>query len=554
MIVSPDELIENSVIEADLCIVGSGPAGLSIALELKDSGKKIVIVTGGDMQETAFNQDLNRGIIAPENSHEPLDENRRRIVGGASTVWGGRCIPFDDIDFEKRSWVNNSGWPFNYNAIANHYARANKILEAGQYNYDAVKSFASQTQTQIINGLDDADIVSTKLERWSTPTNFAKEYYGMLNGSPNITILLNTHVLKINTQDGASAVTSVTAVANKKQFTIHAKNYVLACGGIENPRLLLASKNEFYPNGIGNNNDVVGRYYMGHINGIFAEVSPKNREQLLFNFEIDDESVYCRRRWWITQKAQQQHQIGNVIFFLQQSTNQDGHRDVLFSTVYVAKYILSVVKQKSFSKAKQSWGLQKKEIKEHLVNILKNGWKQLPTLFGVAIKRFKKRRLPFVLPSVKSKTLGLYFQSEQVPTADSRVTLSNTEFDAFGLPRAVVQIKFSDIDKKTIIESHKIFIEKYLAANAGEVKCNFDELPNFIEQRINKYNSAAHNLGTTRISTDPLLGVVDADCKVHGIDNLYIAGASVFPTGGHANPTLTIVALALKLADFLKNK
>lgn len=552
MIIHPDQLEENTLIEADICIIGGGPAGISIALELQSANKKIVLLAGGIERETVANQDLNKGYIIPKGSHEPLEENRRRAFGGASIVWGGRCIPFDPIDFTERSWIPYSGWPFSYNELEPFYVRAMELCKAGYFNFNALDVFPTH-QKEIIEGIDNEDIVSHKLERWSPPVNFAKDYYEILSNSENISVFLDTHLTKINTEVEKESVSSIDGIARNKKLTVKAKRYVLACGGIENPRLLLASRNKFHPNGIGNDYDVVGRYYMAHLNGTFAEVAPSNRKSILFDFEKDNEGVYCRRRWWITGKAQEEKKIGNGIFFLQQAKNQEGHRDALFSAVFIAKFLLSTIKERSLKKAKFKWAREKEEVFSHSRIILKHGWKQIPTLFKLARKRFNKRRLPFVLPSVNSDSLGLYFQTEQVPNPESRVTISENETDGLGVPRAIVKIAFTEIDKKTVIEAHKIFVQRYLQPKIGSIKYNEGELLKFIEKGIANFNSAAHHLGTTRISQDPKLGVVDSNCKVHGISNLFIAGSSVFPTGGHANPTLTIIALSVKLAEFLKN-
>jgi choline dehydrogenase-like flavoprotein len=146
----------------------------------------------------------------------------------------------------------------------------------------------------------------------------------------------------------------------------------------------------------------------------------------------------------------------------------------------------------------------------------------------------------------------LYFQSEQVPNPESRITLSENNFDEFGTPRANVDIKFSEIDKRTVSEAHNIFLTQFNSRNLGNYSLYNENLDECIHQRISNFNSAAHHLGTTRMASDAKVGVVDKNCKVHGIDNLYVAGSSVFPTGGHANPTLTIVALSIKMADYLK--
>ena len=547
MIINAAQLINSSILKFDVCIIGGGPAAITVALELKDSGKAILMITGGDWNETSFNQDLNRGIIGLDNCHEPLEENRRRQFGGATAVWGGRCIPFDPIDFEQRPWIPHSGWPLTYNDLLPFYEKATELCLVGNFSFNAHTTF--KDKREIIDGINDKNILSWPMERWSPPINFARYYKAILETSNNIKVLLNCNVKRINA-DG-DQINSVDVASTDAEFTINADTFVLATGGIENARLLLASKSASHPNGLGNNRDNVGRYYMSHINGTFAELDLFNRKNIIFNFE-KDKDVYTRRRWWISEKFQKENQIGNIIMFLHHASALNGHRDALFSSVYLTKSFLSIVKQKSSKKILSKYKQLKPAIKQHAKNVFSNGFSLIPQIASLATKRFSKRRLPYVLPSIKSKYLGLYFQSEHMPNPASRITLSNQHYDALGIPRAVVNIAFSDIDIQTILKAHHLFINRYITATAGEMLYNESALLEYINGRISNFNSAAHHLGTTRMADKADDGVVDVNCRVFGINNLYIARSSVFPTGGHANPTLTIVALSARLGNYLK--
>jgi choline dehydrogenase-like flavoprotein len=548
MLVFAQNIENNAVYEADLCIIGSGPAAISIALEFLKTNVSVVMLTGGVEREISFNQDLHRGFSSPAGSHEPLEENRRRAFGGASVAWGGRCIPLDEIDFKHRDWVADSGWPFDYKEIAPYYEAASALCDIGVFDFDALSTFPSNPQKEILEGMDNENIISSRLERWSTPVNFAKRYRSELETASNIKVLLNTHLTNIDTDENGESVSYIIACVGEKMITVKASNYVLACGGIETPRLLLASKNAKHPYGIGNNNDVVGRYYMAHFGGIHSKVAPTNREKIIFNFERDKEQVYCRRRWWVTDKFQKEKKIGNIIFFLLHSQDQEGHRDVLFSITFLVKFFLSILKERSFKKAKE----HKVALWEHGKIVMYEGWKQLPSIILIAFKRFQKRRLPMVLPNRNSPYLGLYYQAEQTPCRESRVRLSNEVKDAMGVPRVIVEFKSNELDKKTIVEAHKLFVEQYKKADLGVIHFDESKLLEQIENKTKHFNSAAHHIGTTRMSVNAKKGVVDVNCKVHGIDNLYIAGSSIFPTGGHINPTLTLVALAVRLGKHLK--
>jgi choline dehydrogenase-like flavoprotein len=549
MIISEKDIIQGVCLETEICIIGSGPAGISIALELIKANKKIVILTGGGYHETEFNRDLNKGSVDSNCSHEPLEENRRRVFGGASTAWGGRCIPMDAIDFQKRSWIPNSGWPISDNDLKPYYEIASTYLKTGIFDYNAPTAF-KQKQNEILYGIDNEDIISTKIERWSTPVNFAKEFAQFFKNQNNVKVIINSHLITFETFD-EKKIKLINAIVGNKKFTIKANFFILACGGIENPRLLLASKNKFHPNGIGNKYDIVGRFYMSHFFGTYATLVPNDRKNIIFNFEKDKTGVYLRRRWWITEKAQHEKLIGNVIFFLHKANDQNGHKDVLFSFVYIAKYFISLISEKSIKSVKAKWIKSKADFYVHSTVILKEGWRDLPQIIKMAFKRFQKRRLPFIIPNVNSEQFGLYFQAEHNPNYDSRITLDETNCDVMGIPYANVKIEFSELDKRTIIESHKIFVDRYIKANLGKVTFSENGLNDFINKKIYSFNSSAHHLGTTRMSNDPAYGVVDKNCLVHGMTNLYVAGSSIFPTGGHVNPTFTIVAMAIRLGEHI---
>jgi hypothetical protein len=191
------------------------------------------------------------------------------------------------------------------------------------------------------------------------------------------------------------------------------------------------------------------------------------------------------------------------------------------------------------------------DLNEHLVFTLKNSHQVIPFFLNIGINRITNRRLPIRLPSIKSKWLFVCFQSEHVPNPESRICLSE-EKDRLGMPLPLVKVAFTELDIQTVITAYKTFFNRFQTLNKGNISYKEEELRQNVLEEINNFSSRAHHLGTTRMSDSPLNGVVDSNCKVHGMSNLYVAGSSVFPTGGHANPTLTLVALTLRLADHLK--
>jgi choline dehydrogenase-like flavoprotein len=553
MIVTNNIFHAGQTLTTDICIIGSGPAAISLALSLDGSAHQVLMLTGGGWTETVASQDLYRGSVWPAGSHEPLEENRRRQFGGTSAAWGGRCIPFEPLDFKVRDWVPDSGWPFSYDDLLPYYHRAADLCQIGRFEFDAQKAFPG-SQPEILTGLDSEELVSYPLERWSTPVHFGKTYRKTLENSTNIQVILDTHVLSLQTEsDDSTAVGHAVVDLNGMRLAVRARKFVLATGGIENTRLLLASTSPRFPTGLGNQHDNVGRYYMVHFSGTYADVKLRDKNLLRADFERDSGGVYCRRRWWFPEPVQAANHLLNNIFFLYHANTDNGHRDVLFSSRFVVKSVLSIISKRSVGQVVSQTRQQLPALREHAGNIAKNGFTEIPNLVRLSLKRMAKRRLPFLMPSKQSAYWGLYFQAEQAPNRESRVGLSATEKDAFGMPRAEVKLAFLEADLESIVASHTLFVNQFRARNLGEITYDEAGLRLYLRKRITAYNSASHNIGTTRMSEDPRTGVVDHNAKVHGVSNLYVAGSSVFPTGGHANPTLTIVAHALLLADHLKN-
>ena len=535
-------------IEVDVCIVGGGAAAVSVALRLIETGNKIaLLVGGGEHRESVSDQDLNRGGVVRAGTHESLEENRRRQFGGATSAWGGRCIPFDAIDFEERSWMPASGWPVTAQEMEPFVQRATRVCRAGEPIFDSRVAFPNESP-EIIPGMDSADLESWHLERWSPPINFAVEYREQLE-APNVDVYLNTHLIGLRAETQSEKVDFADAVSNGKRLEVKARYFVVATGGIENARLLLTSRGRLHPNGLGNDHDLVGRYYQSHPMGIFATVELKSKQLLRLGYERDTEGVYCRRRWWIAEQTQRRLGIGNIVFFLARAAPQSGHRDALFSAVFLAKALLRVARTSGMGEKKKQ--LQDPTFREHMKTVVRQGPGIIPTLWQVARGRGSKRRLPSVLPESKSSFWGVFFQAEQTPIYESRITLSPTEHDAHGMPRAVVDMQFSDLDQKTIVEGYRIFAERFQTANAGTILHDRQDIIRQTEAYQQAFNSSAHHIGTTRMASSAQQGVVDSDCRVFGMENLFLAGASIFPTGGHANPTLMIVAFALRLGDRL---
>ena len=444
MIEDARSIAAGTLLEADLCIVGGGAAAIAVALEFMKSGQQVIVLPGGGSNQTATGIDLYRGKVTPEGSHEPLEEARLRMWGGTTTVWGGRCVPFDPIDFEARSWVPYSGWPIKIGELESYIARANELSEAGKADFDARTVFPG-TQAEIIRGFDDEDLVSWPLERWSVPTDYSRRYKTELKSAPNVRVLLHASAIHLQLNPAGGSLRHVAAACTpERTFQVKARNTVLACGALENTRLLLAST-DIQPEGIGNRNDLVGRYYPSHHFGVCGHVVLKDpNEGFIYDFEKDDDGVYCRRRFWLTPKAQEQHKVGNVVgFFFRNVSGSSEHRNAMVSVVLLVKMILGGAR-KGPRRLFQILRDQRRELMDHLSIVLKDG----PGIFGqvaavVYTRYIQKRRLPMVLPPKKINRFPLFFQTEHSPHPESRVVLDPASVDEFGMPRLEVQQQFS---------------------------------------------------------------------------------------------------------------
>ncbi|MEM6802704.1 MAG: GMC family oxidoreductase [Bacteroidota bacterium] len=531
---------------SQVCIIGAGPAGISLALKLAELKIGTILLESGDLEVRSEANDLNKGLVANGSAHEPLETYRYRTVGGASSHWGGRCIPFDPVDFQEREHVADSGWPFPKKELDPYFREASKICEAGANLYTSTEALAHK-QEEIFPGFDSAYLNSKGLERWSPPTHFGKKYREDLENSKEVELLYNLTCTHIQLDpDGAKVqFIEVKTSAGDKHF-VQADIFILAAGCIENTRLLLSSW-DVHPSGIGNMHDVVGRYYMAHISGITskAKIHPRVLTSYIHNFEQDEEGIILRRRFALSEKAQQEHQLLNIIgFFFRPELADPTHQDAIFS--------LAHIKKQGVGKFLLKEPLGKKIA--HIRNIAASFPGLMDEVKEIQRQRNEARRLPYLISSKQAPYQYFFYQSEQAPNPNSRISIDLRLRDALGMPRAVVDLRFSDLDFKTIKAFHKMMKERFEELQLGEFYYEESELEKHLDQKLRNFDSGSHHMGSTRMSTDPKKGVVNKEGQVHGVRNLYVNGASTFPTGSHANPTLTIVAMALRLADHLKSK
>jgi choline dehydrogenase-like flavoprotein len=539
------DLPDGHELRADVVIIGAGAAGIAIALDLIGSRLSVLLLESGGFEVEPATQDLYAGTIVDPRLHSPPDRYRQRRFGGSTTIWGGRCMPLDPIDFEARDGVPGSGWPIARSDIEPFYARANALCEAGEFAYTTLAAFGSD-ELPIVQGFSSADFSTNRLERFSCPTNFASRYLHKLRAAGNIQVVLHANVGKIAVDESGTYVDHLQLkTLGGKCLTARGQHYVLAAGGIETARLLLANRDR-QSRGLGNDHDVVGRYYMCHVAGTIG--AAKFGSSAVFRgYRMSPDGIYCRQRFALEEGAQRREGIGNFVARLHHPQIIDpAHRSAVLSLLYLAKPIIPYEYRQRLHGADGSaaggWW-------QHLANVAGGPFEAAGFAWHMLRdRRLAERKFPSIIINSKANLYSIDFHAEQYPNASSRVYLDDA-VDALGMPRIKIDWRYLPEDVHTVSRSLAILARDFAASGVGTLAYD----PAFVETEMTRYGAyGGHHIGTARMGSDSRISVVDASCRVHSVRNLFVAGSAVFTTSSQANPTLTIVALALRLAAHLR--
>lgn len=547
MIVDANQIQRGARIDCDVCIVGTGAAGIALALRLSDSGLKVVLLEAGDPRADGRRQQaLYEGEVVDAALHSPPDKYRQRRLGGSTTIWGGRCVPFDPVDFERREHVPLGGWPVAYEEVARYYPAATALAEAGRCDYSADTAFAPRRDA-LVPGFESDVVTTTGLERFSCPTDFWRRYGPRLRVADNVTVLTGANCRHVRLAESARRLShfDVCTLAGN-EFTVAPKAGVVAAGGLETVRLLLAS-NDVARAGIGNEHDVVGRYYMCHIAGSVGTLTLNGPPSLVrHGYEVSPEGIYCRRRFALTAEAQRRLGVANACARLHFSKVTDpSHRNGVLSTLSLAKSLISYEYGKRLNDGHEaSLGTTM----SHLRNVVCDIGDTTAFMTHWLLKRkLSVRKFPSVILRNRTNRFSFEINAEQQPLAHSRVSLADAK-DELGMPRLKVDWRYAAADIDSVRKTLEVFAEEFRRTGTGRYE--FD--PATLEEDLTRFGAyGGHHIGTARMGTDLRTSVVDGDCQVHGVAGLYVAGSAVFPTSSQANPTLTLLALSLRLGDHL---
>ncbi|MDT7850702.1 GMC family oxidoreductase [Methylophilus sp. VKM B-3414] len=528
-----------------LCIIGAGAAGISLAVHLSRLGHRILLIEGGDWNEGSEVLDAYMGKATPP--HPQTTEFRYQRFGGTTHLWGGRCVPLDSHDFEKRAHVPESGWPEGAKDIANYYAQALDYCDAGDNNFN-ISAFGPNTKPIFSEAPTLAPDLNEYIERYSLPTDFGKKFRQELENSVNVKVLLRARCTKLNTSaQNGDVVETITLHDGQQSVDVKVNQIVLAGGGIDTTRLLLVSRQ--YQPAWSHLDGSLGKYYACHYDLIYGALRFKN-ERPIFDFQKTTEGVYARRKLQFSAEFQTKHGLLNSAFRLHFPAYADpSHGSGILSTIYLAKSILKPEYQTILNHGGNQ-SLERVDYAKHVWNVVSDPVSVIRFAYDWLFKiKLAKRRIPYTLVANRNGTYPIEFNSEQVSDAVNRIELLD-EYDRYGMPRVSVHWKMTAKDIASGIKSFNLLQQQFENTNACRLEFDQKELEKAMESAL---PVGGHHMGTTRMGTAPNDSVVDVNCKVHGVKNLYIASASVFTTNSHANPTLTIVALALRLADHLNH-
>ena len=526
MITDARSVPDGTVIDADVCIVGGGAAGISLAREFVDSGHQVVLLESGGMGPDPATQELYSGsdIGRP---YEIFPVSRFRYLGGTTNGWGGAwCDLPSDLDLEERAGFPHSGWPFSFAEVEPWYHRAHPILRLGPFGY-ALSDWGI-AEEDIPEAFRGPDLVCRVLQQAPT-TRFGRHYAPDLRRAENLTVYLNANALNFETDETTREVRRVNVgVIPNGRFAVSARFFVLSCGGIENARLLLLSKDSAGV-GLGNGHDLVGRYFMLHLEYTGGTIKLRDPHVNL-SFQTGENGAQYRR-FGATRR------FVSYIAVSEETKRRLDLPAARFRFVYPRSPELDVLWRIYHRKSAKGEFL--KDLKRVLVNT--------PSVAIYIVRRilYGRNKPPKPLHAVPLKCTA-----EQVPNPHSRITLGE-ERDRFGLPKVVVDWQLTEADRRGILAANGFMAAELERTGFGTFESAIPEGESAWPRDL---RGDQHHMGTTRMHRDPKQGVVDETCRVHGVGNLYVAGSSVFPTGGTFNPTLTIIALALRVADKVKER
>lgn len=534
----------------DVCVVGSGPAGTALARGLANTRLRVCVLESGGRRPTPFADSLRdldcEGIQIKEYSRE-------RVWGGTSSTWAGLSSPLDAVDLGPRDWVEDSGWPIGTDELAGWYAAASEA-----FRFPRPDRFVNSDWMGLWNRGHRRPAWSNLAEKVflaaDPPQHFGTEQAALYDGA-RLDLCLGATAIEVTGEaaDGRAKGVLI-GLPDGRRECVSARVVVLACGGIENARLLLNSRFAC-AEGLGNDHDQVGRRFMNHPkdnHGCIRLRQPMSGLPGYFGFLSPAAGVAGFVGLRLAEAEQARARVLNSYVRFEPVFDWSDSRAVAAMVFYLkrSRWLMKLFKRvrrdqlvelRDYSETGDDSDLmnRKKTLKDHL------------RLAGCiarepgAVSRYLRSRMGNArAPRVTSLRLRNFL--EMAPDPSNRVTLSD-RMDRWGRPLAHVRHRCGDLDRRSLVVLHEVLGREVEANGWGRLESDLTEDRDPWPVNLD----ASHHLGATRMGVDPRRSVVDADCRLHTCENVYVAGGSVFPTSGCANPTYTLVALALRLAGHL---
>lgn len=530
----------------DVAVIGTGPVGIALALSLADSGLGVLLIESGIDGIDAGRQALADADLSASPGHAPMDLATRRTFGGTGHLWGGRCVPFDPIDFAARAHVPGAAWPFGPDEVAPWIERACMHLGCGPGTFTEAWPHGREPHDGL--RLDS-------LERWCADPNMRRVQGARILAHPRIRLSLATTAVGLDVDPVDGHVRALDVVRDGVRERVTARAYVVAGGGLETARLLLASRRD-RPGLFGGADGPLGRYYMGHLFGSVADIvfTPAALDRA-FLFFRGRTGHYARRRLTLDPAVHIQHRLLNIAAWPEPPPLHDArHRSGVLSAAYLALATPGVgPRLMAEAIRRRKLGIGPANLRGHFLNVLRDVPRTASFLAGFLKHRYLDPvRLPgFFVPNAGGRH-EFHFHAEQRPDRENRVELSGLR-DAIGQPRLKVLHRFGTGDAESVLAAHDLFATRLTGRGIARLEHRVPQSER-VDAVLAQAGDGFHQIGTARMAADPRFGVVDAACRAHGSSNLFIAGSAVFPSSGQANPTLLAVALSLRLAHGLVTK
>lgn len=511
----------------DVVIVGGGAAGITLALELVDAGLRVALLESGGVDFNPDTQLLADGPVVGNDSFD-LTGIRLRFLGGTTNHWGGHCLPMDEIDFDRRPLSGLSGWPFARADLLPYYERAHDYLRLGHFDYSR----------DVGQGLDDGDFLlnetpveSAPLRLSHGPLRFGDAYRDDLERSENIDLQLNSNAIGFVLADDDRITGVEVASLDGERRIVEGRVIVLAAGAVENARMLMLA-NASHSRNFGNAGGLLGKCYLDHPTsgaGWITFSQPVGTRAYWRNDLEADDGTLLRYVWRLSEEVLRDEGLVNAQFYLIPMSADQAARQRRMESRHADRALRNIAK----------WAIGRSDDDYRL--------SEEYCAFITNADSFAAETWMQIVHGERTDRILLKFESEELPSPHNRVSLSD-ERDTFGQPLPVLHWAPGNTERESMIRTTTLIGQ--VCGQQGLGRLEFEDF----NRPYWGTTTSWHQLGTTRMATSPREGVVDADARVHGTRNLFVASGSVLPTGGRANPTMTIVALTIRLADHLKQE